>query len=218
MRPVGPATREMGVTDVAAVGAVTTTDTSASPITAAQTFSNVNLAEMIATRLSGGSSTLTSNVGATGQVASILRGAVTGVGSGGTGSLDVPPELLAYGNGQIPRALLTPIGIGQHRLWSVAANAFTSMRSDAAAQGVDISVTDSYRSYDQQVDLAARKGLWKDGGYAAVPGTSPHGWGLAVDLDVSPAGLAWVRANGAKYGFVETTPREPWHWEYRGAT
>src|SRR4051794_29426472 len=122
----------MGVTDVAAVGAVTTTDTSASPITAAQTFSNVNLAEMIASRLgSGGSSTLTSNVGATGQVASILRGAVTSVGSGGTGSLDVPPELLAYGNGQIPRELLTPIGIGQHRLWSVAANAFISMRSDA---------------------------------------------------------------------------------------
>ncbi|MCU1393235.1 MAG: D-alanyl-D-alanine carboxypeptidase [Ilumatobacteraceae bacterium] len=227
--------------DVAAVGAVATAPLAVDPSTptasasgtsssssssgaataTVDSFANVNLAEMIASRLNTASSTTTSGVGgiATGQVASIIRAANVTVtsGIGGAGPLNVPPELLAYGNGHIPRDLLTPIGIGQHRLYSVAAQAFIKMRSDAAAQGVDISVTDSYRSYDEQVDLAARKGLWKDGGYAAVPGTSPHGWGMAVDLDVSPAGLAWVRANGANYGFKETTPREPWHWEYRGA-
>jgi D-alanyl-D-alanine carboxypeptidase len=192
--------------DVAAVGPAAATAVP-DPVAAPDAFANVNLAEMIASRLSG----------ASGQAVGILR-AGTVSSTSGSGSLDVPEALRAYGNGQIPKELLTPIGIGQHRLWSVAAQSFTAMRSAAAADGVDIGVTDSYRSYDQQVELAERKGLWKDGGYAAVPGTSPHGWGLALDLDVDPNGLAWVRANGATYGFVETTPREPWHWEYRGTT
>jgi hypothetical protein len=42
--------------------------------------------------------------------------------------------------------------------------------------GVDIGVTDSYRSYDAQVDVARRKGLYSQGGLAATPGTSDHGW------------------------------------------
>jgi LAS superfamily LD-carboxypeptidase LdcB len=89
------------------------------------------------------------------------------------------------------------------------------MRAAAAADGISMGVTDSYRSYDQQVELASRKGLYKDGGWAAVPGTSPHGWGLALDVDVDATGLSWMRANAARFGFAETTPREPWHWEYR---
>ena len=88
------------------------------------------------------------------------------------------------------------------------------MRASAAAEGVDIGVTDSYRPYEEQVDLVRRKGLYSQGGYAAVPGTSPHGWGLAVDVDVTPDGLAWLRANAGRFGFVEAVPREPWHWEY----
>ena len=73
----------------------------------------------------------------------------------------------------------------------------------------------SYRSFDQQVELAGRKGLYSEGGLAAQPGTSKHGWGVAIDADVDARGLAWMRANASRYGFYETTPREPWHWEYR---
>ena len=56
---------------------------------------------------------------------------------------------------------------------------------------------------------------------AAVPGTSNHGWALAVDLcgGINVAGTAewrWMTANAGRYGFVEDTPREPWHWVYRG--
>lgn len=128
----------------------------------------------------------------------------------------VPPgELVAYGNGRIPTEALEPIGVGKHRLWGPAAVAFRQMALDAAGEGVNIGVTDSYRSYDQQVDLASRKGLYSDGGLAAQPGTSKHGWGVALDVDVDSRGLAWLRANGSRYGFFETTPREPWHWEYR---
>jgi zinc D-Ala-D-Ala carboxypeptidase len=129
-----------------------------------------------------------------------------------------PPELLAYGNGNIPSEALGPIGVGSHRLWGPAAKAFMNMRADAAAAGIDIGVTDSYRSYAQQVDLAERKGLYRDGGLAAVPGTSKHGWGVALDLDVNAKAQEWLRANATRYGFYETTPREPWHWEFRDPT
>jgi hypothetical protein len=128
----------------------------------------------------------------------------------------VPPELAKYGNGRIPPSELESIGIGEHRLWSPAAEAFTAMRSAAAADGVTIGVTDSYRSYDQQVDLVRRKGLYKDGGIGAVPGTSEHGWGRAVDVDVNGAGLTWMRSHAAQFGFTEDTPREPWHWGFQG--
>lgn len=131
------------------------------------------------------------------------------------GRVSPPAALAAYGNGHIPAEALAPIGIGAHRLWAPAASAFQAMRDDAARAGVSIGVTDSYRPYDEQVDLAKRKGLYRDGGLAAVPGTSAHGWGLALDVDVDDAGLAWLRSNAGRYGFAETTPREPWHWEYR---
>ncbi|MBI4885081.1 MAG: D-alanyl-D-alanine carboxypeptidase family protein [Actinobacteria bacterium] len=137
--------------------------------------------------------------------------------SGGSSAPHAPEELLRYGNGLVPRELLTPIGIGQHRLWGPAAESFKAMRADALAVGVNISVTDSYRTFDQQVELAQRKGLFKNGGLAAVPGTSEHGWGLAIDADVDRAGLEWLQANGARYGWVMPTTREPWHWEFHGA-
>jgi hypothetical protein len=128
-----------------------------------------------------------------------------------------PEALKPFGNGRIPLEMLTPIGIGGHRLYAPAAQGFLAMRAAAAAEGIDIGITDSYRTYDQQVDLAARKGLYSEGGYAAVPGTSKHGWGMAIDIDVDAAGQAWMRANAGRFGYVENVPREPWHWEFIGA-
>lgn len=128
----------------------------------------------------------------------------------GSASAFVPGE-----NGRLDETALSLIGIGNHRLAPAAAEAFRRMRADAAAQGIAIGATDSYRDYDQQVDLVSRKGLYSNGGLAAQPGTSQHGWGLALDLDVDESGLAWLRANAARYGFFEDVPREPWHWEFQ---
>ncbi len=89
------------------------------------------------------------------------------------------------------------------------------MHAAAAEAGVDIGVTDSYRDYDEQVDLVRRKGLYSQGGLAATPGKSNHGWGMALDVDVTATGLAWMREHAAEYGWVEAVPREPWHWEYQ---
>lgn len=126
----------------------------------------------------------------------------------------VPVELARYGNGKVPSDALASIGVGNHRLWAPAAEAFTELRAAAKAAGVTIGVTDSYRSYEAQVDVARRKGLYKDGGLAAVPGTSQHGWGMALDLDLDSKAQTWMRANAGRFGFVEDVPREPWHWAF----
>ncbi|MEI2651962.1 MAG: M15 family metallopeptidase [Microthrixaceae bacterium] len=121
-----------------------------------------------------------------------------------------------YENGRLPDEALTPIGVGSHRLAAPAASAFTKLSAAAEADGVTIGVTDSYRSYDAQVDVANRKGLYSQGGLAAKPGTSDHGLGLALDLDLDTKALSWMRANAGRFGFVEDTPRESWHWKFDG--
>lgn len=141
----------------------------------------------------------------------------TAVGSGKSllNSRGVPTELVAYGNGKVPStALATLEGTNHHQLWRRAATSFDALRAAAARDGIAIGITDSYRTYEAQVDLAERKGLYSQGGLAAKPGTSMHGWGMAVDLGLDAKALAWMRANAGDYGFVEDTPREPWHWGY----
>ncbi|MFP5345978.1 MAG: D-alanyl-D-alanine carboxypeptidase family protein [Actinomycetes bacterium] len=87
--------------------------------------------------------------------------------------------------------------------------------------GVPLAITDSYRSYGQQVSVKARKP-----GLAAVPGTSEHGWALAVDLGGGVEGAGepyqWLRANAPAFGWDNpgwaqaggSGAYEPWHWEY----
>ena len=134
---------------------------------------------------------------------------------GSYGSVQIPPELQRYGNGKIPESALLSIGVGDYRLSSKAATAFRRMRADASVAGVTIGVNDAYRTYDEQVDLARRKGLYSQGGLAATPGKSNHGWGMAVDLELDSRAQAWMRENGYKYGFVEDVAREPWHWTFK---
>jgi zinc D-Ala-D-Ala carboxypeptidase len=130
-------------------------------------------------------------------------------------SKGIPTELAAYGNGKIPANALEKVGNTGHKLWAPAAENLNRMMQDAKAQGVHIGITDSYRPYEEQVDLARRKGLYSQGGLAAKPGTSEHGWGMATDLDLNGKALTWMRANAEKYGFVENVPRESWHWAYK---
>ncbi len=137
---------------------------------------------------------------------------------GGYGAIRVPAELSAYTNGRIPAAALGRVDQAgaDHRLYAPAAASWNNLVEAAAAEGFDLRITDSYRSYEEQVDLVTRKGLYSQGGYAAVPGTSNHGWGLAVDADVTDDRLrTWLQVNAPRFGWVESVPREPWHWEFR---
>jgi zinc D-Ala-D-Ala carboxypeptidase len=156
--------------------------------------------------------------------ANYLQDAVTSTGSGTVSaagknytlnSKGIPTELAQYGNGKIPRSALEQVGNTHHRLWAPAAESLTQMMADAKKDGVNIGITDSYRPYDEQVDLAKRKGLYSQGGLAAKPGTSEHGWGMATDLDLNSQALSWMHQNAAKYGFVNNVSRESWHWAYK---
>jgi LAS superfamily LD-carboxypeptidase LdcB len=90
-----------------------------------------------------------------------------------------------------------------------------------AAFGTPLCITDSYRPLGAQIAAFQRKPK-----LAAVPGTSNHGWALAVDLcgGVNVSGSAqwtWMTANAGRFGFVQPDwaapggeKPEPWHWEY----
>jgi D-alanyl-D-alanine carboxypeptidase len=130
-------------------------------------------------------------------------------------SKGVPTELAQYGNGKIPPSALEQVGTTRHRLWAPAAESLTTMMADAKKDGVNIGITDSYRPYTEQVDLAKRKGLYSQGGLAAKPGTSEHGWGMAADLDLNSQAQTWMKQNASRYGFVNNVSRESWHWAYK---
>ncbi|MEV7972414.1 M15 family metallopeptidase [Cellulomonas sp. NPDC089187] len=132
-------------------------------------------------------------------------------------------SLDAYDNGRIPADALCGLDFASgHQLRCDAAEALEALNQAYRAQfGADIAITDSYRSYAAQVACSASKGS-----LCAVPGTSNHGNGTAVDLGgaLSSFGTAqhawlleraqefgwdlpsWARANGSK--------PEPWHWEF----
>lgn len=164
------------------------------------------------------SATAASSVLGTATFDQFLAAATTAAGVTGAGSAlnadGVPVDLAAYGNGRIPESVLSPVAGSSERIWAPAAESLNRLLADAAAQGVTIGVTDGYRDYDSQVRVAQEKGLYSQGGLAAEPGTSQHGWGLAVDLRLDATAQAWMRTHGAAYGFHETVAREPWHWEF----
>jgi GH24 family phage-related lysozyme (muramidase) len=120
-------------------------------------------------------------------------------------------------NGMLPPDRLASVGVGQHKAQPVAADAFKAMRAAAAADKVDLGITDSYRSYAAQVDVKRRKP-----NLAATPGKSNHGWGLAFDMsfgsNMNTPGYKWMVQNAAKFGFKGPLQRpfEAWHWEYVG--
>jgi LAS superfamily LD-carboxypeptidase LdcB len=130
----------------------------------------------------------------------------------------VPTSLAGYGNGRIPEASLAPLTGSSERMWAPAAQHLNELMADAKKAGVSISVTDAYRSYDDQVAVANSKGLYTQGGLAAAPGTSEHGWGLAVDLGLDATSQAWMKQHAKEYGFVDNVPREAWHWEFAPAS
>lgn len=137
--------------------------------------------------------------------------------TGTLGANRVPTDLAAYGNGRIPDSALAPVGDTGKKMWGPAAAAMTKLIAAAKADGVTVGVTETYRPYDEQVQLAASKGLYSQGGLAAKPGTSEHGWGIAADLQLNGAAQAWMQRNAPSYGFQADVPGESWHWAYHPA-
>ncbi|MFF0306926.1 D-alanyl-D-alanine carboxypeptidase family protein [Streptosporangium sp. NPDC004379] len=125
-----------------------------------------------------------------------------------------------FSNGLIPKAYLCPLPQPGSELRGDAALAFISMNEAYKKRfGKSMCVTDSYRSLAEQQSVYYRRP-----GFAAVPGRSNHGLGLAVDLcggvqQFRSAPFNWLEANSKKFGWFHpkwayVSPFEPWHWEY----
>lgn len=89
-----------------------------------------------------------------------------------------------------------------------------------ASFGRELCLVASYRDLSTQYELKASRGF-----FAASPGTSMHGWGLAIDLCSKETGssevFSWLWANAPSYGWQNPSwaqlggsKYEPWHWEF----
>jgi len=153
-------------------------------------------------------------------------------------SVKKPAAIRSFDNGQIPGSFLAPCGLRNFVMVQPAASAMRAMVAAAAGDGVTLSATGTWRSFDQQKqlfvsryvthDTGGPKKVWNGVVYwqlpkvasAAVPGTSNHGLGLAVDLSHSPTvpitegALRWLANHGPSFGYFNSVKSEAWHWSY----
>ncbi len=131
------------------------------------------------------------------------------------------PSTDGFANGRLPSRLLCDVGSGE-RLRADAARAYAAMAVAFESRfGTQLCLIDGYRTLGEQQVLRRTKRR-----FAAAPGTSEHGWGLAVDLGCGvqsrrSAPHQWLAENAGRFGWVNPawaqpggSKPEPWHWEY----
>lgn len=156
--------------------------------------------------------------------------------------------MLVNPTNQIPEGYsptLADIGSG-YKLQERAAAAFLDMMKKAQQDSVGLWVVSAYRSHEKQTTNFNNKirefesmGYTATEAYAAtamliaVPGTSEHSLGYAVDLNSlettfeGTKQFTWLTQNCADFGFVLRYPKdkveiteisyEPWHYRYVGS-
>lgn len=162
-----------------------------------------------------------------------------------------PSELNGQTNGKISDTHLTAVpglaGGPTVTLCKTAARSWKAMTAAAQAAGITlkaVGVYDSYRPYSVQESIFRARYRTYDTGSghtktwqgrtwwrlahvatAAVPGTSNHGWGLAVDTgserdgdpsaeSIDQRAIDWLKANADEYGWSWELESEPWHLHY----
>jgi len=144
----------------------------------------------------------------------------------------VEPEVEIYHKGINERRYLQPI----------AATALEEMFAAAEADGLHLVLRCGFRSYKLQKSVYAWNlktyGYYEVTRYHALPGTSEHQTGLAVDLCckatnyennfdiIQTPEYAWLLNNAHRYGWILRYPKhkvditgynfEPWHFRYVG--
>lgn len=161
-----------------------------------------------------------------------------------------PASLTGQSNGQLAASILreTPGLAGGPGVLLVApaARAWRALTAAASAAGHTLKIShpnSAYRPYaDQERIFRERYVTWNTGNEsrywngqtwwrrdgvaaAAVPGTSNHGWALAVDVgeerdgdsgaeSIDSGTVAWLVANEERFGFSHELQTEPWHIRY----
>ncbi|MEU6410311.1 M15 family metallopeptidase [Microbispora sp. NPDC046933] len=144
------------------------------------------------------------------------------IGTQGAGGCDPTRvgEAEQYPNGLLPKNILCPLPQAGEELRADAAIAFADLNIAYKKRfGTSMCISDSYRNLSEQQSIYYRRP-----GFAATPGKSNHGLGLAVDLcggvqNFRSVQFNWLEANSKRYGWIHPdwsyrSPFEPWHWEY----
>lgn len=149
----------------------------------------------------------------------------------------MPKSLNGVTAGELPASLLVDIKPAG-KLHPLAANAYHALRAKALADGLPhfkpTSAGDTYRdlatqrrgflSRYQTAPIAGASTRTYEGktwylkpnnAPMAVPGSSNHNLGLAVDIaEASGERLKWMLANCAAFGWSWEVQSEPWHIRY----
>jgi len=139
-------------------------------------------------------------------------------------------------NGQLPDTILKEINNpqqykganqsdeGRIRLYPEVTDNLNQLLTSATSQNIILKINSAYRTYEDQLRVINQYGQ----GVAACPGTSNHGFGLAVDFANINGGRIkpgmkeydWIKENAPKFGFNRLPwgnkgeNWESWHWEY----
>jgi len=117
-------------------------------------------------------------------------------------------------NGRLSPGQLTAVQ-GGYQLRSDAAQAFQNASAAARKSGVNITLSSAYRSYEKQAALYANRA---NNPYpVAAPGTSNHGYGIAVDVPEGTPGHNWMIANGRQFGW-KNLPGDAVHFDFVGGS
>lgn len=185
---------------------------------------------VIAKRTEGTLLTVTGSVSSGGWIEVIVdgkRGWASGYYLVGRNGAAITRARVSYDNGYIPESHLCPLSWDRSELLlcQAAGDLERLNRAFRARFGINIPINDSYRDYADQV-----RARIVHGNMAAVPGTSNHGWGAAIDISglSLPGGYqgsayVWLRQQLTGYNWVLPTwarpagsKPEPWHFEYTG--
>lgn len=135
-------------------------------------------------------------------------------------------------------------GLGEtYKVEKKAAEAYQKLKDDMASEGITIELDSTYRTVKQQEEIWAQfeeeRGIEYTKKFVAVPGTSEHHTGLAIDIKIVKDGVviddnddmtaeteifSRIHAKLAKYGFILRYPvgkeditgygAEVWHFRY----
>lgn len=114
------------------------------------------------------------------------------------------------------------------------ASRINDLLAAAAADGVTLGSASGFRTYEQQIALRKQNcgtsdyDIYKKPSsecdpQTAIPGTSRHEQGLAIDFTYNGSkinshdnpGFRWLAANAQRFGLYNL-PKEPWHWSVDG--
>jgi hypothetical protein len=140
-----------------------------------------------------------------------------------------PTAIAGATNGAVPDSQLlqvSPRCVAYYR----AAPSLVSLLAAAHRDGIRLAPAECYRDYAGQVKARQDWCAMGNCDMAAVPGTSNHGWGKAVDfndqsgsLTFGSAAYAWLKNHAGWFGWNHPgvmepggSVPEPWHWEWVG--